>query len=395
LKAYLPAEAPDGEPLVTLDTGELYIGRGEGQAPLLIGGGTETVGEALALAQAANAYIADACSDGKVAAGEKKALLQEWEVVQEEATAGTGSLIIQASSFGITSGAQYTAFVNAFNDLDTYLNTTLGIFAQMTASTAVNRTTFKFKWKAYYAARTNLVNAISDKAKAAADAAQTVADAAQAKADAAKAAMDDLADDGKITSADKKKAKQQWAQIQTEGNAATGTLPVHAAAIGVASADILAFNSAYTALNNYLNTTLRLFQNMAVTTAVNRQDWDDAWNNYYNAKVALQKDIANQAAQTASVDADGMLKGAGVVVSNEKIEKSHLQGAGKAFAAGAINGSGRPVINLDDDHAEGTYGRTKAAALDNGVPRKEVQHLFPTARLENTGDKLIVNNMVG
>ncbi len=163
----------------------------------------------------------------------------------------------------------------------------------------------------------------------------------------------------------------------------------------MASANILAFNSAYTALNNYLNTTLHLFTNMGVATAVDRTEWDSKWNDYYNAKVALQKDIANQAATMASVDANGVLQGAGVVVSNEKITKDNLQGAGKPLAAGTINSSGRPVINLDDAHTEGTYGRTKASALDNGVPRKEIQHLFPTARLESTGDKLIVNNMVG
>jgi len=60
----------------------------------------------------------------------------------------------------------------------------------------------------------------------------------------------------------------------------TGTIPVQAIFYGISTT---AFDSAFAALDLYLNTTLKVFDFMAQTTAVTRTDWDTAWNDYYNA----------------------------------------------------------------------------------------------------------------
>ncbi len=49
-----------------------------------------------------------------------------------------------------------------------------------------------------------------------------------------------------------------------------------------------------------------------------------------------------------------------------------------------------------DNVTEGTtYNRTLATSLIGGIPRKETMHQFPNARPADTGDRILVNNIVG
>jgi len=236
--------------------------------------------------------LADIADDEKVTPVEKLEAYQRWLTIVEEGTATTGLLPVQATAFSVDD----SDFDTAYAALDLYLNTTLAVFSNMSATTTVTRATWNSTWKDYYDERTNLLNDIATAAKNLADAAQADADTAQAAADAAQGTADtntatlaDIADDGEITPVEKLIAKQLWDNIVTEGTATTGTIPVQATAFSV---DDSSFDSAFAALDTYLNTTLTVFSNMSTSTSVTRATWDATWSAYYDAKVDLLMDIA-------------------------------------------------------------------------------------------------------
>ena len=105
-----------------------------------------------------------------------------------------------------------------------------------------------------------------------------------ANATEAIALLSDIASDTKITPSEKLNAKQLWDAIVVEGTPTTGTIPVQAIALGVADTN---FDTAYAALNTYLNTTLTVFSNMTTTTNITRSTWDTAWKNYYEERTQL------------------------------------------------------------------------------------------------------------
>jgi hypothetical protein len=145
--------------------------------------------------------------------------------------------------------------------------------------------------------------------------AQSAADDAQADATTALAELDDIAADTKITPVEKLEAKKIWDEIVVEGTATTGTIPAQAIAFGVSHTN---FDTAYAALNTYLNTTLEVFDDMEATTTIVRADWNTAWNNYYNQRTLILNAIASKAkdlADAAQADADTAIANAATAQS--------------------------------------------------------------------------------
>jgi hypothetical protein len=150
-------------------------------------------------AATANGLLADIAADNKLVASEKQDARREWDIIAAE-KAGINS---QATTFGITT--ENTTYNNAFQALATYLNAgttwSSGIpswiaDANLAATTTIVGATFRANWKAYYDARTALLNAIAVKAKTLADTAQGTANTAVSDAATANTKAGNLAATG-------------------------------------------------------------------------------------------------------------------------------------------------------------------------------------------------------
>ena len=143
----------------------------------------DAAGDALLAANTANALLADIASDSKLTPDEKPDIRREWDIIASEKTANDA----QADVFAISKIAYGTAFEN----LGIYLNAGAAWVspaipswiadANLSVTTAIVGATFRSTFKAYYDARTALLNAIVEKSKTLADAAQVVADSKSKK----------------------------------------------------------------------------------------------------------------------------------------------------------------------------------------------------------------------
>jgi hypothetical protein len=116
-------------------------------------------------------------------------------------------------------------------------------------------------------------------------AAALVATNAASAALAAQGDLDDIADDEKISPAEKLQALLLWGTIQVEY---TGIV-ASAANAGVSST---AYANKFVQLSGYIQTTIAVFSNMATSTTVTRATWDTRWKDYYTGKQALLDTIA-------------------------------------------------------------------------------------------------------
>lgn len=174
-------------------------------------------------ANEANSMLSDIANDNKLTAQEKQQAKKEWDVIVSEKPKNDAS----ADKFGVSK----TAYGSAYTALSTYVTPLL---SDLSSTSNITGTEFRAKFKAYYDARTDLLNAISAKAKELADNAQEAADAAaenasqaiedaasaknaadkaQADVDAEKERMDDWAADGKFSPSEKKQLKEELARI--------------------------------------------------------------------------------------------------------------------------------------------------------------------------------------
>lgn len=137
-----------------------------------------TANTANTAAGTANNLLADIANDARLTPNEKSQVRAEWNVIAAEKAVNN----TQATTFAITT--QNTAYNTAFQALANYLNNGVtwssGIpswisDAALSTTTTIVGATFRNNWKAYYDARTALLNAIALRAKTLADAAQATA----------------------------------------------------------------------------------------------------------------------------------------------------------------------------------------------------------------------------
>ena len=209
-------------------------------------------------ADIANALLADIANDNKLTAQEKQQTKKEWDIIVSEKSKNDAS----ADSFKI----DRTAYDNAYNTLYAYITPLL---LDLTTTSNIVGSTFRNTFKNYYDSRTDLLNAISEKAKSIADAAQDTADnaaenalqaiedAANAKVAAdnaqqdateAKERLDSWAEDGVISPTEKQSLKDEINRIDADKTQITDSYTKYS--LGTPTN----YNNAYTAYRNQLVT---------------------------------------------------------------------------------------------------------------------------------------------
>lgn len=124
-----------------------------------------TANTAVTNAATANALLTDLASDNKLTSTEKQSAKKEWDIIASEKPLNNAAAV----KFGISTATYDTAY----NMLNTYI---APLLVSLTTTSNITGTDFRAKFKAYYDARTNLLNAISAKAKSLADDAQASVD---------------------------------------------------------------------------------------------------------------------------------------------------------------------------------------------------------------------------
>lgn len=247
----------------------------------------------------ANQAIADLSNDNLATPNEKLDLKKEWETIVAEKPKNDA----QADKFGVSK----VAYGTAYTALDTYLKP---ILASLTTNSAIVGQTMRDTFKAYYTARTDLLNAVATKAKDLADTAQSgveqvkskaekaQADATKAQQDASKAQQDatkanqsisDLSNDNLVTPNEKLDLKKEWEIIVAEK-------PKNDAQADKFGVSKTTYGTAYNALNTYLTPILA---NLTTNSAIVGQTMRDTFKTYYSARTDLLNAIASKAKDLA------------------------------------------------------------------------------------------------
>lgn len=157
-----------------------------GTAPgTTIGSLATQAANAQAAADAANLALGNIASDNVLSAGEKSAVILDYNTIIGEQSG--------IDSQAITFGQSRTAYDAAMSALMTYLVSLAPAWNDTAHDTPIIGTTFRAKFADVYAARQALLNAISGQAKALADSAQSTANTALSTANyAANRAVGDM-----------------------------------------------------------------------------------------------------------------------------------------------------------------------------------------------------------
>ena len=289
-------------------------------------------------ADEANSMLSDIANDNKLTAQEKQQTKKEWDVIVSEKPKNDAS----ADKFGVSK----TAYGSAYTALSTYITPLL---SNLSSTSNITGTEFRAKFKAYYDARTDLLNAISAKAKELADNAQEAADAAaenasqaiedaaaaknaadkaQADVDAEKERMDDWAADGKFSPSEKKQLKEELARIDGDKTQVTDGYTKYG--LGTPTA----YNTAYT---NYRTAINGVVSSSSETVAI-PSDFATKRTAYYTQKSAALTAISD----AAKAYADKVV--AGIEVGGRNILMETNQGK-KRWYANTNEGMGNFVVS--------------------------------------------------
>lgn len=342
----------------------------------------ENVDKAQQDANKANQSISDLSNDNLVTPNEKLDLKKEWEIIVAEKPKNDA----QADKFGVSK----VAYGTAYTALDTYLKP---ILASTTTNSAIVGQTMRDSFKAYYTARTDLLNAVATKAKDLADTAQSGVEQVKAKAEKAQAdatnaqnsankaqadatkanqAIADLSNDNLVTPNEKLDLKKEWEIIVAEK-------PKNDAQADKFGVSKTTYGTAYNALNTYLTPILA---NLTTNSAIVGQTMRDTFKTYYTARTDLLNAIASKAKELAD--------NAQNTVDNISVGGRNYWLDSKKFVATTFIGSGI-TTSLETDGSLKIVAQTKNSNYVTGFSSKFNESRNHIKDNFNVGEKILVS----
>ena len=269
-------------------------------------------------ADKANSLLADIANDNKLTAQEKQQTKKEWDVIVSEKPKNDAS----ADKYGVSK----TSYGNAYNTLSSYITPLL---SSLNTTSDITGTDFRAKFKAYYDARTDLLNAISAKAKA-------LVDAADKKIESVKTELSAV--DGKITLAVKTAKEEAISASKTYTNSEIKVVKDQIA-LKVDSKTFNALNQKVTEQGSQIT-----LNKNNIEQKVNKSDFNALGTRVSNAETKITQN-ANEIQQRATKSTVDALTGR-VTTAESKITQNANSISLKITASEATNIANNAVNNL-------------------------------------------------
>ena len=269
-------------------------------------------------ADKANSLLADIANDNKLTAQEKQQTKKEWDVIVSEKPKNDAS----ADKYGVSK----TSYGNAYNTLSSYITPLL---SSLNTTSDITGTDFRAKFKAYYDARTDLLNAISAKAKA-------LVDAADKKIESVKTELSAV--DGKITLAVKTAKEEAISASKTYTNSEIKVVKDQIA-LKVDSTTFDALNKKVTEQGAQIT-----LNKNNIEQKVNKSDFSALGTRVSNAETKITQN-ANEIQQRATKSTVDALTGR-VTTAESKITQNANSISLKITASEATNIANNAVNNL-------------------------------------------------
>ena len=310
-------------------------------------------------ADKANSLLADIANDNKLTAQEKQQTKKEWDIIVSEKPKNDAS----ADKYGVSK----TSYGNAYNALSSYITPLL---SSLNTTSDITGTDFRAKFKAYYDARTDLLNAISAKAKA-------LVDAADKKIESVKTELSAV--DGKITLAVKTAKEEAISASKTYTNSEIKVVKDQIA-LKVDSTTFDALNKKVTEQGSQIT-----LNKNNIEQKVNKSDFNALGTRVSNAETKITQN-ANEIQQRATKSTVDALTGR-VTTAESKITQNANSISLKITASEATNIANNAVNNLQIGGRNYSRNTAKEKSYQNGA----VGNLgYPTSGLKK-GDNIVVS----
>ena len=310
-------------------------------------------------ADKANSLLADIANDNKLTAQEKQQTKKEWDVIVSEKPKNDAS----ADKYGVSK----TSYGNAYNTLSSYITPLL---SSLNTTSDITGTDFRAKFKAYYDARTDLLNAISAKAK-------ELVDAADKKIESVKTELSAV--DGKITLAVKTAKEEAISASKTYTNSEIKVVKDQIA-LKVDSATFDALNKKVTEQGAQIT-----LNKNNIEQKVNKSDFNALGTRVSNAETKITQN-ANEIQQRATKSTVDALTGR-VTTAESKITQNANSISLKITASEATNIANNAVNNLQIGGRNYSRNTAKEKSYQNGAAGNLG---YPTSGLKK-GDNIVVS----
>ena len=310
-------------------------------------------------ADKANSLLADIANDNKLTAQEKQQTKKEWDIIVSEKPKNDAS----ADKYGVSK----TNYGNAYNALSSYITPLL---SSLNTTSDITGTDFRAKFKAYYDARTDLLNAISAKAK-------ELVDAANNKIESVKTELSAV--DGKITLAVKTAKEEAISASKTYTDSEIKVVKGQIA-LKVDSTTFNALNQKVTEHGSQIT-----LNKNNIEQKVNKSDFNALGTRVSNAETKITQN-ANEIQQRATKSTVDALTGR-VTTAESKIMQNANSISLKITASEATNIANNAVNNLQIGGRNYSRNTAKEKSYQNGA----VSNLgYPTSGLKK-GDNIVVS----